>query len=55
MPGGLVTPAFAESFANGLTNCKVVHIGPGIHYVEEDNPTAIGSGIHDWLAELKHT
>jgi multidrug efflux pump len=41
-PGGLVTPAFAESFANGLKNCKVVHIGPGIHYVEEDNPTTKG-------------
>jgi haloalkane dehalogenase len=54
-PGGLVTPAFAESFANGLKNCKVVHIGPGIHYLEEDNPAAIGSGIHDWLAELKNT
>ena len=54
-PGGLVTPAFAESFANGLKNCKVVHIGPGIHYLQEDNPTAIGSGIHDWLAELKNT
>jgi haloalkane dehalogenase len=53
-PGGLVTPAFAESFANGL-NCKVVHIGPGIQYLQEDNPTAIGSGIHDWLAELKNT
>lgn len=54
-PGGLVTPAFAESFANGLKNCKVVHIGPGIHYLQEDNPTAIGSRIHDWLAELKNT
>ena len=54
-PGGLVTPAFAESFADGLKNCKVAHIGPGIHYLQEDNPTAIGSGIHDWLAELKNT
>jgi haloalkane dehalogenase len=54
-PGGLVTPAFAESFANGLKNCKVVHIGSDIHYLQEDNPTTIGSGIHDWLAELKNT
>jgi haloalkane dehalogenase len=54
-PGGLVTPAFAESFANRLKNCKVINIGPGIHYLQEDNPTAIGSGIHDWLAELKNT
>jgi len=51
-PGALVSPAFAESFAKGLKNCKVVHIGPGIHYLPEDNPRVIGSSVHDWLIEL---
>ena len=51
-PGALVSPAFAESFAKGLKNCKVVHIGPGIHYLPEDNPRVIGSTVHDWLIEL---
>jgi len=50
-PGALVSPAFAESFASGLENCKVVHIGPGLHYLQEDNPEAIGSAVHDWLAQ----
>lgn len=51
-PGALVAPAFAESFANGLKNCQLIHIGPGIHYLQEDNPEAIGSAVHKWLKEL---
>jgi haloalkane dehalogenase len=52
-PGALVSPAFAESFAGGLKNCKLVHIGPGIHYLPEDNPGAIGSAVREWLTELE--
>jgi haloalkane dehalogenase len=51
-PGALVTPAFASSFASGLKNCRLVHIGPGIHYLPEDNPKTIGSIVRDWLNEL---
>jgi haloalkane dehalogenase len=52
-PGALVAPAFAENFVRGLKNCSLVHIGPGIHYLPEDNPKAIGSAVHKWLAELE--
>ncbi len=52
-PGALVSPTFAERFASGLKRCRVVHIGPGIHYLPEDNPQAIGSGVHKWLTELE--
>jgi haloalkane dehalogenase len=51
-PGALVSPAFAENFANGLQNCQLIHIGPGLHYLQEDNPEAIGSAVRDWLKEL---
>jgi haloalkane dehalogenase len=51
-PGALVSPAFAEKFASGLQNCRLIHIGPGIHYLPEDNPEAIGSTVRDWLKEL---
>jgi haloalkane dehalogenase len=47
-----VSPTFAESFASGLKNCRVVHIGPGIHYPQEDNPEAVGSTVREWLTEL---
>jgi haloalkane dehalogenase len=52
-PGALASPAFAESFAKGLKNCKVIAIGPGIHYLQEDNPQAIGSALREWLTELR--
>lgn len=52
-PGALVSPAFAESFARGLTNCKIVHLGSGIHYLQEDHPQAIGTAVRRWLNELK--
>jgi len=51
-PGALVTLAFAERFVGGLKNCRVVYIGPGLHYLQEDHPKAIGSAVHDWLVEL---
>jgi haloalkane dehalogenase len=51
-PGALVSPAFAESFANGLKNCRLIHIGSGLHFLQEDNPVAIGTTIHEWLKEL---
>lgn len=33
--------------------CGVVHLGPGLHYVQEDHPEAIGSNLHKWLTELE--
>lgn len=54
-PGALVSPVFAESFASGLKNCRVAHIGSGSHYLPEDNPKAIGSAVRHWLTELEIT
>ena len=52
-PGALVSPLFADSFAKKLDNCKVIHLGPGRHYLQEDHPEAIGKGIVEWIKELK--
>jgi haloalkane dehalogenase len=52
-PGALVSPAFAERFTRELESCRVVHIGPGIHYLQEDNPVAIGSVLYEWLTGLE--
>ncbi len=51
-PGALISPAFAESFAKGLKNCKVVQLGTGIHYLQEDHPEVIGASIKEWLTDL---
>jgi len=52
-PGALVSRAFAKSFASGLKNCKVVQLGAGFHYLQEDHAEAIGSAVLDWLSELR--
>ena len=53
-PGALVSPGLAEPFAKGLKNCRVVHVGPGIHYLQEDHPETIGMVLHNWLKELAY-
>ena len=51
-PGALISPAFAESFAKALKNCRVVQLSSGIHYLQEDHPDVIGATIKEWLIEL---
>jgi haloalkane dehalogenase len=50
-PGALVSPAFAEIFAKGLENCRVVQLSSGFHYLQDD-PDVIGANIKEWLVEL---
>lgn len=51
-PGALISPAFAETFAKGLKNCRVVQLSTGLHYLQEDHPDVIGANIKEWLVEL---
>jgi haloalkane dehalogenase len=50
-PGALISPSFAESFANGLKNCGIVHLSSGLHYLQEDHADVIGAHIKEWLIE----
>jgi haloalkane dehalogenase len=50
-PGALVSPAFAENFAKGLKNCRLVQLSSGLHYLQEDHPDVIGANIKEWLIE----
>jgi haloalkane dehalogenase len=51
-PGALIPPAFAESFAKGLKNCRVVQLSSGIHYLQEDHPEVIGAAVNNWLINM---
>lgn len=51
-PGALISPVQAREFAAGLSNCRLVELGPGAHYLQEDHPEAIGDAVHDWLIEI---
>jgi haloalkane dehalogenase len=48
-PGALASPVFADSFAKKLHNCTVVHLGPGLHYLQEDHPDTIGKATAEWI------
>jgi len=50
-PGALISPAFAEGFAKGLKNCRVVQLTTGVHFLQEDHPDVIGANIKEWLLE----
>jgi haloalkane dehalogenase len=51
-PGALISPAFAEIFAKGLNNCRVVQLSSGIHYLQEDHPEVIGAAVKEWLIDM---
>ncbi len=52
-PGALVSPAFAERFAATLHNCRLVHLGAGAHYLQEDHPETIGRSVAAWIGEIE--
>jgi haloalkane dehalogenase len=51
-PGALISPAFAESFAKGLKNCRIVQLDSGLHFLQEDHPEVIGTTVRQWLIDL---
>lgn len=51
-PGALNPPAAAEYWAKRAKNIETVYIGAGLHYVQEDQPFAIGRAISDWYRRL---
>ena len=52
-PGLLIPPAFADYLAGTVRNLETRFIGPGIHYLQEQNPRAIGLGLADWLRRIQ--
>lgn len=52
-PGALVSPAFADRFAATLHDCKVVQLGKGAHYLQEDHAQTIGHVVAAWIVETE--
>jgi haloalkane dehalogenase len=50
-PGALVSPAFAAEFAARLHDCRVVELGEGAHYLQEDHPQSIGESVAAWIVD----
>jgi haloalkane dehalogenase len=52
-PGAIVTPALAEKFASSLKNCRLVKLGVGAHFLQEDAPDQIGMAVAAWIADCE--
>jgi haloalkane dehalogenase len=53
-PGGIIPEKAAEMYASTLKNVRSVSTGPGLHYIQEDNPHLIGHEIAEWLPTIKN-
>ena len=52
-PGAQISPALAEEFARKLHDCRLVKLGPGRHFVQEDHPETIGRSVAAFIAEVE--
>lgn len=52
-PGALNTPEAADYWSARAKNIETVYIGAGLHFVQEDQPFAIGRAISDWYRRLE--
>jgi haloalkane dehalogenase len=51
-PGALLTPEHVEWCQQNIKNLKSVHIGPGLHFLQESSPHRIGREIATWYRSL---
>lgn len=48
-PGALLKAPAVEYLKANVKNMESISIGPGSHYIQEDNPHGIGEGLSKWL------
>ena len=51
-PGGIIDKKMVAWCRQNLINLKVVDIGKGIHFLQEDNPHLIGEELAKWYSDL---
>ena len=51
-PGGIIDSKTVDWCRQNLKNLKVVDIGDGIHFIQEDNPHLIGEELAKWFQGL---
>ena len=51
-PGIAIKKEDAEWISNNMKNTKMVHLGKGLHYIQEDYPHEIGEEIAEWYKSI---
>ena len=54
-PGALITERAARWCKSRMRDLEVQKIGPGLHFVQEDHPEAIGIAVRDWRRRVLAT
>ena len=50
-PGAIIKADLADHYRRSLKNTRSIDVGPGKHWLVEDNPHLIGSEIAKWLSD----
>ena len=51
-PGAMMGKPVVHNLAERASNLEVVDVGPGGHFLQGDQPDAIGQALADWLSRL---
>ena len=51
-PGAIIGPELAEHYQKSLKNTRSINVGPGRHWLVEDNPHLIGKELAKWLEHI---
>ena len=51
-PGGIIDAQHLQWCKNHIRNLETVHIGEGMHYLQEDNLHLIGAELANWFKTL---
>jgi haloalkane dehalogenase len=52
-PGALIPPPLVAWCRENLPHLEVVHLGPGVHFVQEDYPDEIGLQLAEWIRRAR--
>ena len=54
-PGAVMTQPIVRWCRRHIASLEVEHVGPGVHYVQEDQGPAIGRAIASWIQRQRRT
>lgn len=52
-PGAFMPEPVRNWIIKNIPNMQVVNIGPGTHFIQEDNPELIGTKLREWILKLE--
>jgi haloalkane dehalogenase len=53
VPGAVAPPPVVDIIKASVQELEIVNVGPGLHFLQEDNPHAIGQGLAAWLKRVE--